>query len=501
MKMMSDRSSSVGARNNKIAPLGHTTCSLKGAVFLHIDIKENIRQIDKRVCPNLNFDIIKRDIFIGGRQAALYFVDGFMKDAVFEKLMEFLYKLTANELRGIKDMTEFSKSYMPYTEADSASDIETVVTMLLSGPAVLLIDGIRDALIIDSRTYPVRGIEEPQKDRSVRGSKDGFVEALVMNTALIRRRIRDPRLRMEYHQIGSSSKVDIVISFIDGEADERLLKKLRERIKKAKISGISMTQQALSEALIPTSFFNPLPKTKFSERPDFASACILEGKVVVIMDNSPGVMILPVSFADFFKEVDDYYFPPITGTYVRIVRCLSSLLTVYLLPIVLYLYNNVSVMPDWLLFLAPKEELSISIFFQFLILEFVVDALRLASVNTPDALSNSIGIIGGLILSEFAITAGWFIPQTILFSAFVAIASFSQPSFEVGYSAKFLRIIMLVLTELLSFWGIILGTIIGIVALLSSKTLSGRNYLYPVFPFNLKDFGRIFIRTRIKNNH
>ncbi len=465
------------------------------------DIKQNIKEIDSRVRPDLNFDIIKRDIIIGKRQAALYFIDGFMKDAVFEKLVEFLYKITPEELTGILTMDEFSKSHMPYTEAESSADMDTVITTLLSGPAILLIDGIGDALIIDSRTYPMRGIEEPQKDRSVRGSKDGFVEALVMNTALIRRRIRDPRLRMEYHQIGQSSKVDVVISYIDGIADQKLINKIRERLKKAKISGISMTQQALNEALIPTNFFNPLPKTKFSERPDFASACLLEGRVVVVMDNAPGVMILPVSFADFFKEVDDYYFPPITGTYVRLVRCISSLLTVFLIPIVLYFSNNRALVPDWLRFILSEENLAIPIFAQFLLLEFVVDALRLASVNTPDSLSNSIGIIGGLILSEFAITAGWFVPQTILFSAFVAIASFSQPSFEIGYSTKFLRILMLIGVQLIGLWGILAGAVLAIITMLLSKTLSGRNYLYPIIPFDFKDFMKIFVRTPIKNNH
>lgn len=465
------------------------------------DIKQNIKEIDSRVRPDLNFDIVKRDVIIGGRAAALYFVDGFMKDAVFEKLMEFLYKLTPEEISGILTMDEFSKSYMPYTEASSSANIDTVVTTLLSGPAVLLIDGIGDALLIDSRTYPMRSVEEPQKDRSVRGAKDGFVEALVMNTALIRRRIRDPRLRMEYHQIGTSSKVDVVISFIDGVADKKLVERIRERIKNAKISGISMTQQALNEALVPTHFLNPLPKTKFSERPDFASACLLEGKVVVVMDNSPGVMILPVSFADFFKEVDDYYFPPVTGTYVRITRVISSFLTIFLIPLVLYFHNNREMLPEMLRFILAEENLAMSVFAQFLILEFVVDALRLASVNTPDSLSNSIGIIGGLILSEFAITAGWFVPQTILFAAFVAIASFSQPSFEISYACKFLRIIMILIVQLIGGWGILVGTVLGLAVMLSSKTLSGRNYLYPVFPFNAKDFAKIFVRTKIKNNH
>lgn len=473
---------------------------IKGGIFLTYSIEKYIYEIDSRVRPELNFDIIKRDIYIANRRAALYFIDGFMKDAVFEKLMEFLYKITPEEIEGIDNMTEFSKSHMPYTEADSTDDIEKIVTALLSGPAVLLIDGIGDALIIDSRTYPLRGIEEPQKDRSVRGSKDGFVEALVMNTALIRRRIRDQRLRMEYHQVGQSSKVDIVIAFMDGLADEHVLARLRERLKKIKISGISMTQQALSEALIPTSFFNPLPKTKFTERPDFASACLIEGKIIVVMDNAPGVMILPVSFADFFKEVDDYYFPPLTGTYVRIIRNISSLLTVFLIPLVLLVQNSPEILPEWLDFIIIRDEMAMPLLAQFLILEFVVDALRLASVNTPDALSNSIGIIGGLILSEFAVSAGWFVPQAIIFSAFVAIASFSQPSFEISYSAKYLRIIMMIAVQFLGGWGLLLGTALGIVTLLCCKTLSGRNYLYPIFPFNFKDFCKLFVRTKIKNN-
>lgn len=465
-------------------------------------IEKYIYEIDSRIRPELNFDIIKRDICIAGRRAALYFIDGFMKDAVFEKLMEFLYKITPQEIEGINNMAEFSQSYMPYTEADATDDIEKIVTAILSGPAVLLIDGIGDAMLIDSRTYPLRGIEEPQKDRSVRGSKDGFVEALVMNTALIRRRIRDERLRMEYHQIGSTSKVDIVIAFMDGVADEKLLARLRERIKKVKISGISMTQQALSEALIPTSFFNPLPKTKFTERPDFASASLIEGKIIVVMDNAPGVMILPVSFADFFKEVDDYYFPPLTGTYVRIIRNISSLLTIFLIPVILLFQNNPDMLPQWLSFLVIEDDMSIPLLAQFLILEFMVDALRLASVNTPDALSNSIGIIGGLILSEFAVSAGWFVPQSIIFSAFVAIASFSQPSFEISYSAKYMRILMMIAVQLFGVWGIVAVTLLGVAVMFLSRTLSGRNYLYPIYPFNLKDFCKLFVRTKIKeNNH
>ena len=253
--------------------------------------------------------------------------------------------------------------------------------------------------------------------------------------------------------------------------------------------------------LIGTCFFNPFPKVRFTERPDFASACLLEGKVLLIMDNSPSVMVFPNSFADFTKETDDYYFPPLTGTYVRILRGIVSILTVILTPLTLILLNNPEMIPDWLSFIDTKEEHLIPFFFQFLLLELVIDGLRLASLNTPNTLSGSLGIIGGLLLSEFAVNSGWFVPETIIYMAFVAISSYAQPSFEMGYALKFCRIFILVLSQFLNFWGFFGG--IAVVTLVAgfTKTLSGRGYLYPLIPFNARDFRKLFIRTGIKNNN
>ena len=214
-----------------------------------LEFKEAVRAIDSEIQPDKSFDIIKRELLIAGRRAVLYFIDGFIKDEVYEKMLEFLFKLTPEELGDIKDMRDFSKSKMPYVEVESSDDIDFIKTAILSGPSVLLIDGISSALIADTRTYPMRGVEEPQKDKSLRGARDGFVETLVMNTAMIRRRIRDSRLRMEYMQIGSDTKLDIAIGYIVGKADKRVLDILREKLGNIDISGISMTQQALSEKL------------------------------------------------------------------------------------------------------------------------------------------------------------------------------------------------------------------------------------------------------------
>ena len=463
-----------------------------------LEFKEAIKAIDKALRPDKSFDIIKRELLIAGRGAVLYFIDGFIKDEVYEKMLEFLFKLTPEELSGVRDMKEFSKNKMPYVEVEYSYDTDFIKTAILSGPSVLLIDGINGALIVDTRTYPMRGIEEPQKDKSLRGARDGFVETLVMNTAMIRRRIRDSRLRMEYMQIGKSTKLDIAISYIDGAADKRVLDILRKKLQSINISGISMTQQALSEKLQKSAFFNPFPKFKFTERPDYASACLHDGRIVVIMDNSPAVMIVPISLSDFFRETDDYYFLPIVSSYTRIVRLLVSIANVIITPIYLVLVNSPQYVPDWLEFILPENSGAVPLFLQFLLLEFMVDGLKLASLNTPDALSSSLGIIGGLLISEFAINAGWFIGETVLLMAFVTIASFSLPSYEMGYAMKFERLLLLVLAQLLGLWGFIGGIVLIFVSMLMIKTLSGRNYLYPLIPFNAKGFSELFMRYPIK---
>ncbi len=452
------------------------------------------------LATDINFDCVKRDFVIGGRATSLFFLDAFIKDEVFEEILEYLYSIQPEEINKIHNMLEFSLHKMPYVEVSTEKDAFKTAVAVLSGQTAIIMDGIEDVLLVDTRTYPCRSIDEPDKDRSLRGSRDGFVETLMFNAAMIRRRIRDPRLRMEHFQVGTSSKTDVAIGYIDGLADERLIQKLKNKLKNVSVAGISMTSQALSEIIVPSSFFNPFPKVRFTERPDFASACILEGKVLLLLDNSPSVMIFPNSIADFSKETDDYYFPPLTGTYVRIIRAIVSLLTVLLTPITLVYLNNPHLLPHWLQFIDTKKEHLLPFFFQFLLLELVIDGLRLASLNTPDTLSSSLGIIGALILGEFAIEADWFVPETIMYMAFVAIASFAQPSFEMGYAMKFMRIVLLVSAQLFQFWGVGIGFVTIIVLAGFSKTLSGRGYLYPIFPFNARDFVRMFIRTNIRSN-
>lgn len=464
-----------------------------------MDNKAIIEKMREDLKVGVSFDAVCRNIVVADRQSALFFIDGFIKDEVFEKIMEFLFKITPDELQNVPNMEVFSKFKMPYVEVQYEVDYKKAEIQVLCGVTALIIDGIAGILLIDTRTYPVRSISEPEKDKTLRGSRDGFVETLVFNTAMIRRRIRDTNLVFEHLQVGDGSRVDVAIAYIDGKADAEIVEKLRTRLKKLKVTGASMSLQAISETLLPSPFFNPFPNVKFTERPDYASACILEGKVILVIDNSPSAMVFPSSFADFTKETDDYCFPALTGSFVRIIRLVVSILTVILTPLALWLLNNPTIIPDWLQFLIPTTAVTIPIFWQFIVVEFIIDGLRLASLNTPDSLSSALGIIGGLILSEFAITAGWFVPEVILFMAFVAISNYAQPSFEMGYAMKYSRLLLLVLVQIFNLWGFFAGIVIILAVMLSTKTLTGYTYLSPIIPFVPKEFLKLFIRTKIKN--
>ncbi len=305
-------------------------------------IGENRQLMDQLLPLQESFDLIRRDIRIGGRDCALYLVNGMLKDEVLFKLMDSLMKIHESEMP--QDAGGFSWQLIPYAEVDIYVDFDQILRNILSGVPVLFVDGYEAGIAIDCRTYPARSVGEPEKDKSLRGSKDGFVETVVFDTALIRRRIRDPHLVMEMLEVGESSRSDVVLSYMNNLVDPKLLTSLRDRIKAIQVSDLCMNQQSLAEALIGSKWYNPFPKFKFTERPDTTAACLMEGKVAILVDNSPSAMILPSSILDMIEEANDYYFPAWTSLYLKLSRILILLLTVFLTPVFLLLMQN----PRWL---------------------------------------------------------------------------------------------------------------------------------------------------------
>ena len=293
----------------------------------------------------------------------------------------------------------------------------------------------------------------------------------------MRRRIRDPQLTMQMLEVGESSRTDVAVCYMKDRVDTELLNTVMTRIKSIKTDDLRMNQQSLAECLYKRKWFNPFPKFKFTERPDTAAACLLEGKVVILVDNSPSAMILPTSILDMIEEANDYYFPTLTGIYLKVSRALITIMTVFLTPLFLLFMQNLNWLPDVFAFVAVKDMVNIPLIFQLLILEIAIDGLRLAALNTPSMLSTPLSVIAGLVMGEFSVKSGWFNAEVMLYMAFVAVANYTQPNFELGYALKFMRLLLLVLTALFNWIGFAAGCIIIVCSLCFNKTLSGRNYL------------------------
>lgn len=458
-------------------------------------LQEDMAYLNRTLDVEKNFDVIYRVINFAGREACMYLVDGFCKDDLIQKLLQYFMDMTPEEVP--EDMHGISKQFTPYVEVEVEGRCSVLIDSLLAGMFVLLMDGYDKALLVDSRTYPARGVEEPDKDKVLRGSKDGFVETVVFNTALIRRRIRSTQLHMEMLNAGRSSRTDIVLCYMGDRVDQKLLEELRRKINAIDVDALTMNQESLAECLYQRRWFNPFPKFKYTERPDTAAAQVLEGNVVILVDNSPSAMILPTTIFDVTEEADDYYFPPITGTYLRLTRFLITLFTYFVTPTFLLLVNHAEWVPESFSFILLKEEPNVPLIWQFLILELAIDGLKLAAVNTPNMLSTPLSVMAALVLGEFSVNSGWFSSEVMLYMAFVAIANYTQANYEMGYALKFLRILNLLLTQWFGLWGYIGGVAVAVLSICCNRTISHGSYLYPLVPFDGKKLKNRLVRRRL----
>ena len=459
---------------------------------------DNILMMDRLLRVDKSFDLIRRPMRVGNTRMVMYYIDGFTQTASMQKLM--MYLVTVKDFGdGSADAAKkFAETNVPTIEVEVTDSVDTLILMTMSGCSVLLCEGFGpNAIVIDLRTYPAREASEPENDRVMRGSRDGFVETLIFNTAMIRRRIRDTSLTVEYINAGSSSRTDMALIYMADKADRQYVKELGDKIRNLKTSSLVLGHQSVAESLIRTKWYNPFPKIRMTERPDAAAASILEGNVILLCDNSPEAMIFPTTFFDFLQETDDFYFPPLTGSYLRILRHVVFWLTVALTPTWYLFLKNPAWIPPWLSMIVPQNPGALPILVQLFLTEFTLDGLKLASLNTPNILSNSLSVVGGLLLGDFAVTVGWLSPDVILYMAFVGISNFTQSSYELGYAFKYMRMILLVLTALFNVWGYAVGWLLVFVLIASNVTVNGkRNYLYPLIPFNGKALMRLLLRVK-----
>ena len=463
------------------------------------ELKKNQEYLNSRLPIGSSFDMVGRDMSVGKKRGYLVFIDGFAKDDIMVHVLKALQPVDLEP--DIPDfMARLVTDIIPYLEAEENTDFDQLELFLLSGSLILFVDGEASALIIDARTYPVRGIDEADTEKVTNGSKDGFVETLVFNTSLIRRRVRNRNLCFELKTVGRSSKTDVSLAYIKGKADEDFIRFLREKLDHIEVESLVMAEKSLEELLVKRKWYNPLPQIRYTQRPDIAASYLEEGHVLVMVDTSPSVMITPSTFFYFTEYAEDYNQIPIVGTHYKFVRHLCILTALLLLPTWFLLAANPDSLPEYLSFIGVREEGSFSLLIQFLILEFGFDLLKMSAMHTPTYLGGTFGIIGGLLLGDYAIKVGFFVPETIFYMAVTLVASYCIPNSDLTYAIRILRLFLLILTGILGVYGYIGGLAAVVLLLLTTKTLDRkRPYLWPLVPFDGAALSNLLFRKKVSN--
>lgn len=467
------------------------TAFLQEKVSKNLD--DNIRRMDRILGVGKSFDVICRRYAFAGRRFALYFIDGLVKDDILQLITQRLSTLEGDEL-ATDAVDRLFETYLGYLEIDAADDLEQVVTGVLSGPLALFVDGEERALLIDARTYPARQPEEPDIERVVRGSRDGFTETLIFNTALTRRRVRDPSLRMEYMQIGRRSKTDVCLAYLEDVANPRLVEMLRERLKAFDLDGLPMAEKTLEEFLF-RHHWNPFPLVRYTERPDVAAVHLLEGHVLIFTDTSPSVMITPATLFHHVQHAEEYRQKPIVGAYLRWVRFVAILASVFVPPLWLLFILEPGLAPGWD-FLRPDGEQPLPVFWQFFLADLGVDALRMAAIHTPSSLATAIGLVAAVLIGQVAVDVGLFAQEVILYLSIAAIGTFATPSYELSLANRLVRLLLLVAVYAFRLPGLLLAFLALFVLLASTRSLN-MPYLWPLVPFHGRALWDVLVRSPV----
>ncbi|MHB1652238.1 MAG: spore germination protein [Desulfitobacteriaceae bacterium] len=457
--------------------------------------QENVDFLNKELGVPDSFDIVLREMSIGGKRIAIYSVNGMVDTHVASYVLNAMVELERADLI-VNALDKLVKGRIVDLQVTEAETMDKILYFILSGPMAIFVEGQTKAIIVDIRTYPGRQSQEPDIERVTRGSRDGFTETMVFNTALIRRRLRDPQLRMKLIQVGSRSKTDVCICYIADITNLDLVKKIENDVQSIKIDGIPMAEKSVEEFILGSKFWNPFPRVRYTERPDVAAIHLLEGHVIVIVDTSPSVIIAPATLWHHVQHAEEYRQEPVVGVYLRWVRFIGILASVFLLPLWLASASNIEILPEWLRFIGVSKAAKIPLFYQVLIADTGVDLVRMAAIHTPTPLATALGLIAAFMIGDVAIKTGMFTPEIVMYVSFSAVGAFSTPSYEFAQANRLARLFLVILTGLFNFLGFIVGTVALFILLLRTKSF-GVPYLWPLFPLDMKAFGTILVRKPV----
>ncbi|WP_254772951.1 spore germination protein [Paenibacillus sp. NFR01] len=441
-----------------------------------------------------SFDLVFREMRFGGRKAALLCISGFANSAILDDILRRLTYLTPDNVDS-DVVADFANEYIPHVQVEKGTVLSESINKVLTGMSALFIDGETTAIIMDTRMYPSRNPDEPSIERVVRGSRDGFTETLLQNVALVRRRLRDPGLKYEMHQVGRRTRTDVCVAYIDDIVDKTQVQAVTDQIKGLNIDGIPLADKQLEEAIVAKGW-NPYPMVRYSERPDVVASHLMEGRVVVFVDTSPSVMILPTTFFDLCQHAEENRQTPFMGTYLRWVRFIGIFASMFLLPLWMLMVIHPELKPPMLDFIGPQKMAKIPLIAQFLIVELGVDLLRMAAVHTPTPLGSAMGLIAAILVGDIAVQTGLFVNEVVLYMAVASIGMFATPSYELGLANRIVRLVLLVAVAAFGVPGFVIGTTLLIVMLTMNRSYNS-SYLWPFIPFNAKAMGEIILRPPV----
>ncbi|PLR76372.1 spore germination protein [Bacillus sp. V3-13] len=464
----------------------------------NMPIPESVDDVEQylknRIGLETSFDLGVRKLKILRKDVHLYYINGLSETKVVVQVV--------GRLIGINDVEKLStnlfkiiENRIDHHQVKVIENLDELVDQVLSGLMVAVVQGESSGIAIDVRNYPGRQPEEPDVEKVIRGSRDGFVENIVVNTALTRRRVRDERLRFEMIKAGERSKTDIAVVYISDVANQDLVDVIKKEIKGIEIDGLPMADKTVEEYLLKQGY-NPYPLVRYTERPDVAAVHLLEGHVLVYVDTSPSVIITPTTYFHHLQHAEEYRQSPTVGTFVRWVRFLGLLASLFLLPLWYLFVQDPSLLPDQLSFIGPNEKTSVPIIVQLFIADIGIEFLRIASIHTPTPLSTSMGLIAAVLIGQIAIDVGLFVPEVILYIAVAAIGTYSTPSYELSIANKIARLLLLLAVAIFNVPGLVVGITLYILLLAAIRSLN-TPYLWPFLPFNPRAFIQILIRQSV----
>ena len=449
----------------------------------------------KRIGIGKSFDVGVRQLLVLKTNVQLYYVNGLVDSVMITKMSEELVEINDNEWANKRNIAKIIENRLLNIQVEKVETMDEAVDQVLTGLVSIFIDGIKYAIIVDVRSYPGRTPEEPDTERVIRGSRDGFTENIIENTGLTRRRIKDERLRNEMHTVGERSKTDVCISYLQDVADNHFIDFVKQKISEIETDGIPMADKTLEEFIMGGKW-SPFPMVRYTERPDVASKHLMDGHVLLFVDTSPTVIILPTTYINCLEHAEEYRQAPAVGTFIRWIRLIAILGSLFILPLWLLFVMDPSLLPPQLSFIGPNEEGNVPIFIQIILGLIGVEFLRMAAVHTPTPLATAMGLIAAVLIGQIAIDVGLLSPEVILYLALSTIGSYVTPSYEVSIGNKITTFFLVILTALFGVPGFMIGTLIFILYLVNLKAFN-TPYLWPFIPFDLTAMFRFIVRVPV----